>query len=358
MQEQIPFKKLFRTALITAPLFGLFGATPVMIFDIEFRHIPFAFVATTLITLFLWGLNIFLLWLSKRFPSFKTDWIRYAVSFVCCGLLIFFTFDILMPRPLFPLAPNPHWPPPPGDGFKRHRFGLHFIQPQSINIIIMIIIEMILLKDKKAQIEKENYQLKVNNLEAKHDFLKQQLHPHFLFNSLNTLKSLISRSPQQAEEYLIKLARLLRFSTDTHNQTLISLKEELQICYDYLTMQQVRFGEALHFSISVPDSQQEKGKVPVFSVLLLVENAVKHNIFTIAQPLNIAITGDEGNAKVFVINNLQAKNIEEEKGIGLANLAERYHLLGENDGVRVDKTPNEFIVMIKTFYYEDSYNRG
>jgi len=353
MQEHIPYKKLLRVALITAPLFGLFGATPVIIFNkIDLARIPFAFVVTTLVTSFLWALNIYFLWLAQRSNFFKTDWKRYAVSFGICGLLIFLIVDVWL-RPLLPPMPPPdmHMPIQP-DALAHRRWGLHFIQPQSINIIIMIIIEMILLRDKKAQIEKENYQLKMSNLEAKHNLLKQQLHPHFLFNSLNTLKSLINRSPEQAEEYLIKLSDLLRFSTATNNRTLIPLKEELELCTNYLNMQKVRFGDALNFNIDVPSSLQSQTSVPVYSVQLLAENAIKHNIVTVQQPLHISIKGDNNKRTMTVNNNMQLKhNMNEKSGVGLANLTERYRLLG-SEALQVEENSKTFTVTIKTLEHE------
>ena len=192
------------------------------------------------------------------------------------------------------------------------------------------------------------------NLEAKHSQLKQQLQPHFLFNSLNVLKSLIKRFPEQAEDYLEKLSEFLRFSINANMQTLIPLKEELELVTNYLHMQQVRFGNALIFNIDIPSSFQQGGKVPVYSLQLLAENAIKHNVLTTASPLYIFITAKEENKTITVSNNLQPKPVmEETNGVGLANLSERYKLLGNYDIV-ITRTDNEFTVAIKVLENESS----
>ena len=192
------------------------------------------------------------------------------------------------------------------------------------------------------------------NLEAKHSQLKQQLQPHFLFNSLNVLKSLIKRFPEQAEDYLEKLSEFLRFSINANMQTLIPLKEELELVTNYLHMQQVRFGNALNFNINIPSSLQ--GKVPVYSLQLLAENAIKHNVLTNANPLNIFINGNKEKKIISLSNNLQPKStIDETNGVGLTNLSERYKLLGNYD-ISIIKTDNEFTVAIKVLENESSNN--
>ena len=191
------------------------------------------------------------------------------------------------------------------------------------------------------------------NLEAKHNLLKQQLHPHFLFNSLSTLNSLIKRSPIDAEQYLLKLSELLRFSTSTNAQALITINEELELCKNYLNMQQVRFGKALIFTIDMPIEMTQAGKIPVYSIQLLVENAIKHNSLTVETPLFIKITGDQYLKSIKVSNNLQEKlNLVEEQGIGLANLKERYNLLCD-DGITINKSGYEFTVIIKVIEDEN-----
>ena len=222
----------------------------------------------------------------------------------------------------------------------------------SINLVIIFLLEILVLKDKKRIVEEENSTLRMFNLEAKHSQLKQQLHPHFLFNSLSTLRSLIKRSPQQAEEYLEKLSELLRFSINSDSHTVIGLDEELELTEIYLKMQQVRFGNALNFIIDIPPEMRGVGKVPIYSVQLLVENAIKHNVLTASQPLEILIIPGKENDSISIENNIQPKlTIEGGRGVGLSNLAERYRLLN-NEAINIDRTDDRFIVTIKVINNE------
>jgi sensor histidine kinase YesM len=150
--------------------------------------------------------------------------------------------------------------PRPG---KSGRYLMPAIQALSINIISLVLTELILLRNRKEKIETENARLRLANLEARHNQLKQQLHPHFLFNSLNTLKALIRKTPEQAEDYLVRLADLLRFSIYANKEE--SNREKEIICVNYLNMQQVRFGAALDYRIK-SDNILHTGLLPVYSV--------------------------------------------------------------------------------------------
>lgn len=357
MFKEIPWLKALRMALITAPLFGLLGAGPVLDFnDVAISPLLTGFFVITSVTLVMWAINIGILWMSCRLSFTEKAWMRYLLSAFMC-VLIFLLMRQLMPfkRPAavidFPKIM-------PGDfPMKRPRqFGLMIplIQVLSIDLVIIVLLEMLLLKDNKRKVEEENAGLRMFNLEAKHSQLKQQLHPHFLFNSLSTLRSLIKRSPAQAEEYLVKLSELLRFSIKSDSKTVILLEEEIELTTNYLSMQQVRFGNALYFTIDVPYAMQSSGMVPVYSIQLLVENAIKHNILTNAQPLHISIKGDQGKKIVIIENNVQTKlQIEKGSGVGLSNLAERYRLLN-NEEIHIVNSDGKFIVTLKVLENENS----
>jgi two-component system, LytTR family, sensor kinase len=358
MNKGIPYLKAIRMALITAPLFGLFGAAPVLEFNnIELNRITTGFLVITSVTLVIWAVNIGLLCLTNRFNFRGKDWVRYIASASACILIFLLASQLIpikragMPIELTRDLPKDFLP----RGFpKRLGILMPLIQAMSINLVIIVLLEMMLLRDKKRMIEEENAKLRMFNLEAKHSQLKQQLHPHFLFNSLSTLRSLIKRSPEQAEEYLEKLSELLRFSINSDSQTVIRLGEEIELTTNYLTMQQVRFGNALNFTINIPSDMRVNGKVPVYSIQLLVENAIKHNILTTAQPLYIVIKGDKKTRTITIENNLQSKlHVEDVSGVGLSNLAERYRLLN-NEEISINKTSDKFIVTIKVLENESS----
>lgn len=345
MQRIIPYKKLLRLACITSPLFGLLGATPALVMGIvEYNRIPIGFVVITILTFLFWLINIYLLKLSIQFKIIQNGVVRYVVSFFSVFFLVSIFYLILTKFGLEPVAFSKELP----IKIKPSNFFIFpLLQAQSINIITIVLLELTMLRDEKMLIQQENSLLKVANLEAKHNQLKQQLHPHFLFNSLSTLRSLIKRSPVLAEEYLEKLANILRFSINTDTQTIVSLQEEKEFVHNYLQMQQVRFGNALTYKIALSDTALANGKVPVYSIQLLIENAIKHNILTINSPLHILVADSEVNKTISITNNVQPKLSEEKgSGVGLINLAERYRLLGDQE-VEIHKDDKYFKVTIK-----------
>jgi len=186
-------------------------------------------------------------------------------------------------------------------------------------------------------------------LEAMNRQLKQQTQPHFLFNSLSTLKSLIKYSPADAEEYVVKLSGFLRSSMASHASKLVTVEQELGLCTDYLEMQLIRFGEALRYSVEVGE-EERRGFLPVFALQLLIENAIKHNVLTKERPLAIRV---EGMGKmVRVVNNLQLREGVEAGGTGLTNLRERYRVLGGGEVV-IATSETEFSVSISLLSHDD-----
>jgi len=329
MQINIPYSKIIRIAILTTPLFGVLGATPMMFSgNPEFSLIVTGFLVVYLVTLLFWGVNILLLRIMYTNTGHGHYLLRYLFSTLISLILVYLLVTYLYP--VQPIKPPGLMSDPPG-GF-HHSDPLPvmpLIQALSINIIVIILMELVLLRERKQVIESENIQLRINNLEARHSQLLQQLHPHFLFNSLNTLRSLIHRDPDQAESYLIKLSDILRSTVNIKPQTLVPLAQELERCINYLHLQQMRFGDALQFSIDIPEHFRAERSVPVYSIQLLTENAIKHNILTTTNPLHIRISTNTNGDSITVTNNLQQKNIAAEKsGAGLANLTERYRLLG------------------------------
>ncbi|MDT4866715.1 Sensor histidine kinase YpdA [compost metagenome] len=201
----------------------------------------------------------------------------------------------------------------------------------------------------KVKVDLENSQLRTVNAETANQLLRQQIQPHFLFNALNVLKSLIRKYPDTAEEYLISLSDFLRASVNQNKKVLVPLVEELKICHDYMEMQKIRFGNALRYQVNINDT--ENGYLPVFSLQPLLENAIKHNELTTASPLQIEISDAAG--WVEVKNNMQAKrSLSESTGNGLTNLSERYRILSGNP-VQIIENQENFIVKIKLLHAED-----
>jgi len=221
-------------------------------------------------------------------------------------------------------------------------FHFHLIAFFAINTVILILQDLLLLREKNTAIEQENIQLKLQNIEAINQQLQQQVQPHFLFNSLSTLKALIKTSPVNAEDYLVKLSGFLRYAIAAGQQQTATVAEEVQLCTDYLYMQQIRFGQALHFSTGIP-AEIENKRLPVFALQILAENAIKHNTLTQTNPLVITIIYSNGYIKVQ--NNVQLTAAEHPGGTGLTNLVARYKTL--NGDIIINKDSTTFSVSIK-----------
>nr|WP_198160773.1 histidine kinase [Pedobacter panaciterrae] len=230
------------------------------------------------------------------------------------------------------------------------------LQGFFINGIVLLLQNFIIVQDSNNQVQLENSRLIAARSQAANELLLQQIHPHFLFNALNILKSLIKRNPDKAEDYLLRLSDFLRVSISGNKSGIASLNDELKLCADYLEMQKVRFGEALSFNLDIQEQENTSQVLPVFSLQPLLENVIKHNELTDAAPLNINII-QNGNW-ISVTNNIQLKsNLEHSTGSGLANLAERYNLLS-GDEIDIRDDGRTFSVSLKILKHEDcNYRR-
>lgn len=174
--------------------------------------------------------------------------------------------------------------------------------------------------------EKKQEQLMRQNAESQLEILKNQVKPHFLFNSLNTVISIIPDEPNKAIDYIQRLSKVYRYILEIKDNKLIPIQDELACIRDYVYMLQIRFGENLHFELNEKGLSNHNHIVPL-SLQLLVENAVKHNIISNKRPLKIKIEKGE-NDNLLVSNNLQIKTQKlPSTGTGLSNIKGRYEIL-------------------------------
>ncbi|TPN85163.1 2TM domain-containing protein [Aquimarina algicola] len=196
--------------------------------------------------------------------------------------------------------------------------------------------------------ELQNRQIKEQKIiadtaSAKFAALKNQLDPHFLFNSLNVLTSLIEENPRMAQKFTTSLSKVYRYVLEQKNKELVTVDEELKFARTYMTLVKLRFEDSIKFDI--PDSATNpEAKVVPLSLQLLLENTVKHNVVMPERPLHIKIYEDDGF--LIVENNLQPKKvIKQSSGVGLGNVQQRYALLTKRK-FSVYKTEKAFIAKL------------
>ena len=193
---------------------------------------------------------------------------------------------------------------------------------------------------KKEVVEQK---LIAKSANAQFESLKNQLDPHFLFNSLNVLDSLIEENPVQAQRFTNSMSKIYRYVLEQKDKELVSVEEEIDFAKTYCELLKTRFEDAVTFEFNISE-EDKKGFVVPLSLQLLLENSIKHNFATSSKPLNIKIFTEKGN--LIIENNLQTRELPNTStGVGLANIVSRYNLLTERN-VFVEKSETFFRVKL------------
>ncbi len=213
----------------------------------------------------------------------------------------------------------------------------------SISSIVTITFFVVYYNRQKHAVEVKTQKIIAGTASARFNALKNQLDPHFLFNSLNVLTSLIDEDSKKAQYFTTSLSKVYRYVLDQKSKELVSVDEELHFARTYSNLLKMRFENGVIFDI--PDAAiNSEAKVVPLSLQLLLENAVKHNSVSNKHPLRIEIIEEGGH--LTVKNNLQEKKVMGlRQGVGLANIKERYNLLTDR-GVQIVKTPSTFEVRL------------
>ncbi len=203
------------------------------------------------------------------------------------------------------------------------------------------------IRERTKELTKANTQLlklQKENLQSQFDVLKQQVNPHFLFNSLNVLTSLIRLEPELAEKFTEHLAKVYRYVLENKDNELVTLNTEMSFLDAYIFLINIRFMDKVQVNIAIPDEKKNFRVIPL-AMQLLIENAIKHNAMSKKSPLVIDIFIDENN-NLNVVNNLQEREAHMgSTGVGLKNIQNRYRLL--NNTVPVfEKTTSQFRAII------------
>ncbi len=225
------------------------------------------------------------------------------------------------------------------------RWWFRILASALITLIIVIIV-------KRRENRLRNYdRLEKEKIKFQFETLKSQVNPHFLFNSFNTLISVIEDHPEHAVEYVEKLSEFFRNIVVYRDKNLVSLSEELSLLDNYIFIQRKRYGENLKLDISLDEKTKHEYAVPPLTLQMLAENAIKHNAVSKESPLVISISNK--NDALIITNNLNKKIANEKSaGFGLENIQARYALL-TSQAVEIIKDENTFRVMIPLIKIED-----
>ena len=219
----------------------------------------------------------------------------------------------------------------------------NYLRSTAISLIIAMVFYAIYYYRYRQENKVKEQKIIANTASAKFDALKNQLDPHFLFNSLNVLSSLIEEDPYQAQKFTSSLSKVYRYVLEQKSKDLVLVDEELKFARTYVQLLKMRFEDSIVFDIPEAALNPESKIVPL-SLQLLIENAVKHNVVTSSKPLRLRVFEQEG--ELIVINNLQEKQVvKKSSGVGLYNIRERYALLTDRK-VHIDKTATEFSVKL------------
>ena len=297
------------------------------------------YITTFISTILLWFANRYILILCRRrYPLFKDVrkrlWIQsltmFTVTVVGNNLIHIFL----------------------GNTFYKSHFQKFFSSDDLISsnaaaifclIMIMGIYESVyFIRELRDSVE-EKEMLKRESLQAQLNALRTQVNPHFLFNNLNTLSSLIPEDPNHAVDFVQQLSVVYRHILEVKEEKTILLQNEMNVLNAYTFLLKTRFGNNLEVKIDIPEEKLQKKIVPL-SLQILMENAIKHNIVSADKPLHIDVFAENGS--LVISNNLQIKNqINESTGIGLENIRNRYKMLG-NGQVTVTESETNFTVSI------------
>ncbi len=319
--------------------------------DTEMAHrhheiqIPPGFILTQFWATFLFGIFIFLA--NHRFykplnPKYKLNY-KTVVHSLIITLVIAFVAGLLLGwiNKLFIT------------GFRPHRQNIEAITSNLFcSAIVLLSINVIRFINLKQTIELEVEKLKTESLNSQFESLKNQMSPHFLFNSLTALNNLVEEDPITANTYINRLSQVLRYSLQSNKKQTVTVDEELDFLKSYLFLLKIRYGENLSVKINI-NKDYFSYKIPPLTLQILIENAVKHNEISKSHPLLIKVLSID-NRMIQVVNKIQEKlSPEEGNGIGLHNLSKLFSLLGKEISILNER--NEFrveIPLIKPNDYE------
>jgi two-component system LytT family sensor kinase len=217
----------------------------------------------------------------------------------------------------------------------------------TMGIVLMLTIQFALKAQSNiAKISLEKEQLQTQNYKVELQALRAKVDPHFLFNSLNTLRSMVRQQHGNAEQFVMSLSDFYRRTLKHNENTSLPLSEELVVLESYLFLMKSRNEAAVELSVEI-DPKLHHYKLPAMALQTVVENCFKHNSMTSKKPLHIDVYSDHGDS-IVITNNIQPKiSSGESSGLGLELLKKRYELMGEANALDIEEDSTQFTVKLK-----------
>lgn len=228
--------------------------------------------------------------------------------------------------------------------FQVNSIGFHLLKIFFISIFVGMIYELEYFYRKWSSASLEAEKLKTEQVTAQLESLKNQISPHFLFNSLNTLVALIPENQQHAIDFTQKLSEVYRYIIQYKERELVQLKTELDFIKSYVFLLKMRYPENLTVDYRIHEKEMNSHVAPL-AIQMLIENAIKHNVISKTHPLCIEVYTEKGGS-IVVKNKLQLKQVHEKSTkTGLENIKKRYQYLS-NRTIDIINTSNSFLVAI------------
>lgn len=332
-------KKEWIIAVIFCPPFGvllnfvLFGA---VLFSSLKNFLIATFVTTAVVFMVYISCGMVAIALRNRFPKYSQTFKRILIGlgiFVCIMAaalsIVFWGYDYV--------------------GFMGYQISLTkyawaLIIGAVCNIMATSLNEGAAFYERWREVVDEAEQLKKENLQSQLEGLKGQVNPHFLFNSLNSLSSLISDDPAKAEKFLDEMSKVYRYLLRTNEDGLTTLQAEMDFIYSYFHLLKTRYGDGLNMTTNI-DERFLIYQLPPLTLQMLVENAVKHNMILKDSPLQIMIL-TTNSGKLIVSNNLQRKDrMVASNKVGLTNIVKKYRLMKKEE-IMVRDDGKDFAVIV------------
>lgn len=298
----------------------------------------YALATITLITLFSWeGSRLIEKPVKRAFPP-QINRIKYLGSFFLIGSSISFVFTTLIVWLIGVQLHDYSWKE------ASMPLKLNLIYAGLVNLLFHLINAIFYFFTEYKQQWMEAEELRRSSTQAQLQLIKNQVNPHFLFNNLNVLSSLLIKDNPEANQFIEEFSKVYRYILNNQDKELVELQTELEFIKPYIFLLKKRFDNGLEVELNIPDYYKKSYVIPV-ALQILIENAIKHNVVSKAKPLHINVHINDDDTLV-VTNNLQPRQTTEPSTrIGLQNIRKRYQIIC-GKAIDVQHTDKEFVVTL------------